>query len=422
MYRHDYSGTGRAGGTLTTAQAGTLSVAFTAAIPYGSAANPIVVGGTVYVVAGGGSLMALDAKTGAVRWQQAIGSSSKGPCVSWSQGPIGAAAVVESTIYAPGGNGIVYAFDKDTGAPRWSTSVADTVADDFLWASMFAVGNKVYIGVATLVERVCGEMPGRFVALDAATGATRGTWWADRDHGHGGGVWTSPAYDPATRRIFLTTGTVADGADPTTKPWQQAFVAVDPDTMQTLDSFQPVPTDFVTDFDFGTSPVLFDLPDGRHLIAATNKNGFVYAMNRDDLAAGVLWKTEISAPGASPDLGESAISSPVYANGMVFVAGGKTNDGFPGAIAALNPANGTVLWKMHPDGFVLPAMAAVDGVLFAGVSHDSDKTGKLYAIDQRSGAVLFTAPTKGRLFAQPTWSQGMLYLLDDEGLLYAFKP
>src|SRR2546430_9721733 len=64
MYRHDYSGTGRASGTLTTAQAGTLSIAFTAAIPYGSAANPIVVGGTGYVGAGGGRRCAVACNTG----------------------------------------------------------------------------------------------------------------------------------------------------------------------------------------------------------------------------------------------------------------------------------------------------------------------------------------------------------------------
>ena len=86
----------------------------------------------------------------------------------------------------------------------------------------------------------------------------------------------------------------------------------------------------------------------------------------------------ISGPGASPDFGESTIVSGAVANGSVFVAGGATTDGFPGAIAALDPATGVPRWLMHPDGFVLPALTAVGEVLLAGVSHNADSTGKLY--------------------------------------------
>ena len=106
--------------------------------------------------------------------------------------------------------------------------------------------------------------------------------------------------------------------------------------METLDSFAPVPGDnFSADMDFGSSPTLYDAPDGRHFIAATDKNGWVYALDRDNLAKGVVWQYQISGPGASPDLGESSIVSAPYADGTLFVGGGRTADGkFPGAVAA----------------------------------------------------------------------------------------
>lgn len=423
FYRRDFAGSGASSGALTLADARGLRLAFTASIAGGSDANPVVSGGTVYIAGGYGNLLALDAATGAVQWSQPIGLSSKGPCAPYQQGPIGAAAVAGQSVFAAGGDGRIYAFDKDSGAPLWVTPIADTLANDFVWSSVFPVNGALYLGVATLGESKCGENPGRVVSLDQATGAVLGTWWADEAQGKGGGVWTSPAWDPLSGRLFVTTGTVADGVkDPSTKPWQQAFVAIDPATMQTLDSFQPVKTDFFTDWDFGASPTLVD-SGGLGLVIAANKNGIVYALDRNNLAAGPLWTYVISGPGASPDLGESTIVSAAWANGRVFVGGGRSADGaFPGSVAALDPATGAPSWLMHPDGFVLPGLAAAGDVVFALSSHAADRTGTIYALDQATGEVVFTLPTAGRLFAQPTFANGVLYVVDDAGTLYALKP
>jgi outer membrane protein assembly factor BamB len=77
---------------------------------------------------------------------------------------------------------------------------------------------------------------------------------------------------------------------------------------------------------------------------------------------------------------------------------------------------------MHPDGFVLPAMAASGGVLAAAVSHASDGTGRIYVLDQSSGAVLFTLATPGEITGEPTWANGILYVVDTAGNLYALSP
>ncbi|GAC1343929.1 MAG: hypothetical protein NVSMB23_18280 [Myxococcales bacterium] len=422
FYRRDVAGTGSSPGPLSTAQAGKLSVAFRVAEPAGSDANPIVAGGKLYVVGTDGKLRVLDAATGAPLWTRPIGMGSKNACVPYAAGPVGAVAVVGQQVVAPGGDGRVYSFDKDTGALLWATAVASPAANTFLWSSIFPLHGKLYVGVATLFEPKCGTMPGRVVALDQVNGALLGTWWAIPNHGRGGGVWTQPAYDPRTNRLFLTTGTVADGVRPQDQPLAQAFVAIDPETMKTVDSYQPVPTTFSSEFDFGASPSLVDAPWGRHLVVAANKNGYVYALDRDRLANGVLWTTQISGAGASPDIGESTIVSAASANGMLFVGGGKTTDGFPGAIAALDPATGKALWTMHPNGFVLPALTAVGDVVVAGVTHADGKTGELLVLSQRTGAVLFTQPMAGRVFAEPTWANGRLYVVDDRGTVLALRP
>ena len=60
-------------------------------------------------------------------------------------------------------------------------------------------------------------------------------------------------------------------------------------------------------------------------------------------------------------------------------------------------------------------------VLAAGVSH-SDGTGRIYVLDQTSGAAVFTLATDGKIFAEPTWANGVLYVVDLAGSLYALSP
>ena len=43
-------------------------------------------------------------------------------------------------------------------------------------------------------------------------------------------------------------------------------------------------------------------------------------------------------------------------------------------------------------------------------------------LDSITGEVLFTLSTSERLFAQPTWANGTLYVVDLAGNLYALRP
>ena len=427
-FRHDVFGTSDPQETFTDDQARSLTVKWKANVP-GTIANPVVVGGRVFVVPGDGSLKALDAATGQVLWSKTMVAYGPFHCFpdSTSQsvkGPVGAPEVVGDTVYMAGGDGVVYALDAASGAVEWQTPVADVAgAGEFLWGSITVAEGRVFTGISSLHD--CLLVPGRVVALDQATGDLFGNWWADPGHGSGGGVWTTPAYDARTHELFLTTGTIAEGKTSEQQPLADAFVAVDPFTLGTLDHYSPVTADYVTDWDFGASPVLYDTPDGRHWIAATNKNGVVYALDRDDLAAGPQWSFQISDQGASPDEGESAIASPAYAHGLVFVGGARTVDGYAGAIAALDAETGQPRWLLHPPngGFVLGAPAvAGDTVIFSATMKLGQSGSTLYVADQQTGEILFSMETPGPQFSQPTFSNGVLYFGDLMTGIWALAP
>ena len=422
FYRKDLAGTANAGEPLTLDQARALEVTRSIFLGASIFSNPVVADGNLYYTAGSGFLHAVNLSNYTARWQKAIFATGPFNCLSSArQPPVGAPAVVGTTVFVPGGDGVVYSLDS-SGRQNWATRIADvTRLGEFLWSSIFPLNGKLYVGVSSLHD--CLLVPGRLVALDQATGAVVGTWWGDANHEPGAGIWTQPAYDAVSNRLFLTTGTIAAGKTAAQQPWADAFVAIDPDKMVTLDSFSPVPADtFSADNDFGASPTLYDSVDGRHFIAATNKNGWVYALNRDNLAAGIVWKYQISGPGASPDLGESSIVSAPYSNGTLFVGGAKTADGaHAGAIAALDAFTGAQKWIFYPDGFVLAAMTVTGDVLFAGTTDAVTGRGKLYALDQATGAVLFQLASAS-VFGEPTWANGALYVGDAVGLMYELMP
>jgi outer membrane protein assembly factor BamB len=217
----------------------------------------------------------------------------------------------------------------------------------------------------------------------------------------------------------VTTGQGQTGLALSEQPYAQAFAALDADTLQPLEALQPMSAPFVADYDFGGSPTLVDVPDGRRLVVAANKDGYVYAAQRDRLSAGVAWLYQVSVGGEAPDLGDGTIVGSAYAHGTVFVGGGQTRDGFPGAVAALDPASGAPRWVFHPEGFVLASLLAVGDVVVAQANHLADHTGRLYALDQATGAIVFQLSTPGPLYAQATYAEGKLFVSDASGIVYA---
>jgi len=132
--------------------------------------SPTVVGGTVYIGSGDQHVYALDARTGAKRWEFATGDVVHA-----------APAVVEGVVYIGSWDRNLYALDAATGRERWryTTGNDTTIYNQIGLASSPAVTDGLVL---------VGGRDGRFHAVDAATGAPR--WTHDN---HGGWTIGSPA-------------------------------------------------------------------------------------------------------------------------------------------------------------------------------------------------------------------------------------
>ena len=122
---------------------------------------PTYANGALYVIGGPlSSVYALDAATGAIRWQwQATSQTHSGSPVTVADG----IAYVNTVQIDPGGNDsdyALYALDATTGAVRWRFATARSVD-----APPVVAGGMVYIGA--------GEGDGHIYALDARSGRLR---------------------------------------------------------------------------------------------------------------------------------------------------------------------------------------------------------------------------------------------------------
>ena len=173
----------------------------------------------------------------------------------------------------------------------------------------------------------------------------------------------------------------------------------------------------VEDSDFGTSTTLFSDANGDQLVTSINKNGEAYAFNRNNLAAGPVWQTQIAVGGDCPTCGESSVSSGAFGDGTLFLAGntGVINGvGYPGTVLALNPANGDFIWQHGAPGSVIGALAYDNGMVFDGGGS------YLEVLDATTGQRLYSYDTGSQIYGGPSIADGVIYIGDTNGQVDAF--
>jgi outer membrane protein assembly factor BamB len=380
------------------------------------ASAPSVARGKVYAGDWGGFEWALDAATGDVIASANLGQTSSARCNPPTLGITSSPVIDGNTIYLAGGDDGFYALDADTLNVNWRHSLGDNspTGGYYGWCSPAVAGGKVLQGIASNCDNPFPR--GGLVALDPATGVELSATYFVPEDLVGGGLWTSPAVDTLRRKIYVTTGS-ADS-------WEYgdsfSILRIDLDTLTVEDRWKlPSNGEETWDADWGSSPTLFTDAIGRELVGAGQKDGGYYAFDRNDLASGPVWIATVAILGENPQNGEGTLSTAAFDGKTLYVGGGSPRDNedpsILGAVSAIDPADGTILWRHTFTGPVLAPVSFANGLVFA-VGGKS-----VVALDAATGSVLWSYQMKSLGFGGVAIARGRIYVGDLSGTIYAFS-
>jgi hypothetical protein len=428
MYNASRSGYNSAETIINRTSAGHLKFHWNSPTRGNVFSQPVVADGMVIWGSFDGYEHAVDLN-GHLLWHQYLGAATS--CVPYIPlGVVSSAAVASVPVngtntlvaFVGGGNDYLYALNALTGAVIWKTAIGNPATNTFIWDSPLVINNNVYIGSATTGESSgCKLIPGQFSELNASTGAIEYTYHTVPPGCVGGGIWSSPTYDPTEGSFFLTAGTQGTCSN---DHISIGIVKLAASNLAYQDSWQiPLKQRLTNDADFATTPTLFTAKINgvqQNMVGATDKNGYFYAFYRASLSRGPVWSVKIASPGACPQCGTSSISSAVWDGTNLFVAGSatKTASGKTcgGTVQELNPANGHFNWQACLQKTVIGSLTEVPGVLALIEGGDGSN---IILLNTATGATLGTLT--GTFYGSPSISNGVLYAgSTNGGGLYAF--
>jgi polyvinyl alcohol dehydrogenase (cytochrome) len=161
----------------------------------------VVAGGVLVAGNNGGSIYALNALTGKLLWSRDVGQQINGSGAIDLHAQGGALAFVP---VAQIGSPQLLALSLKNGRVRWDTVLTRQSGGDVFGSPTFSNGT-VYIGTSG-PNNDNSTARGSVVALSETTGNISWQTFTVPPGHDGGAVWSTPAIDPSTGRLYVGTG------------------------------------------------------------------------------------------------------------------------------------------------------------------------------------------------------------------------
>jgi alcohol dehydrogenase (cytochrome c) len=319
--------------------------------------TPLVVNDTIFVTEPPATVVALDAKTGAVIWEYERPIPVDLPIET---GRVNRGlAILGDSLFFGSIDGYLIAINANTGKVKWQTRVASSSDGYSLTGAPLVANHSVVIGVAggdygargflVAYDAMTGQQQWRFDTIPGPGEAGHETWQSEAWKTGGGATWVTGSYDPSLDLIYWGVGNPTPAFAGEGRPGDNLFtdsvIALHASSGKLAWYFQFTPHD-EHDWDSSQTPILADLLiDGseRKVICWPNRNGFYYVLDRTtgQFLAGtpfveVNWAQGLTS-GGRPNPADP---------GRVTEAGRITKPGVNGGVnwepAAFNPALGLV--------------------------------------------------------------------------------
>jgi alcohol dehydrogenase (cytochrome c) len=247
-------------------------------------ASPIVVGGIVYITTPD-NIWAIDARSARQLWRYTYPTNQ-----GFHIGHRGA-AIYKNSVFLTTPDAHLVALDARTGDVKWNIEIADAKRGFWSTNAPLVIRNHVLVGVSGDFDNV----PGMLQSFDPEVGAHQWTFYSTPPAGTpgstsggatGGQMWMTGTYDPDLNLMYVGTGNptpVLNGAArPGDNPWTCSILALDPDTGKLAWGFQASPHD-THDWDAAEVPVLVDgtfMGEPRKLLMQASRNGYFFVLDR----------------------------------------------------------------------------------------------------------------------------------------------
>ena len=427
--------------------------------------SPLVVDGVMYLSEPPSTVTALDVRSGRPLWTYS--PNIPPDVIVIGSPPVNrGVAILDDLVYVGTVHGHLIALDSKSGTVRWDIVVGDNKQGYYLTLAPLALDGKVVVGVSGAETGIRGFVD----AYDAKTGKLAWrtytipapgepgfeTWGKGSGWQTGGGsTWLTGSFDPELNLLYWATGNPAPDWNADNRPgdnlYTDAVLAIDPSNGKIKWHFQFTPED-VHDWDSNETMVLFEAQIGgreRKLLAQANRNGFYYVLDRatGEFVTGApyakqTWADGLDAKGRpirkkgiAPSLegtlvfpniqGASNWFSPsyspqtklfyqaaremgtiyykgaaVYKPGTAFTGGGGryvNGDDASGAIRALDATTGKTKWEfplLSPGWTSL--LSTAGGLVFGG-----SEEGNFFALDAETGKPLWDTQIGGAVRGIP---------------------
>jgi alcohol dehydrogenase (cytochrome c) len=425
--------------------------------------SPIVVDGRMYITEPPTTVTALDPRSGRSLWSYVRPMPSELRLIGFPATNRGV-AILDDKVFVGSLDGYLIALDAETGAKRWETKVADNAVGHSVTMAPLAIDGKIIVGISggeagirgfvDAYDAKTGALVWRTFTVPAAGEPGVETWSGESWKNGAGATWLTGSYDPELKLLYWGTGNPGPDWNGDVRKgdnlYTSSVIALDPDNGRMKWHFQYTPHD-THDWDANQIQVLADLEIGgraRKALVSANRNGFYYVLDRvtgeflhAQPYAKQTWAKGIDAKGR-PDVlpntdptpegnlvypslqGSTNWPSPSYSPqtglfyvpvremgsyyyktdveyeaGLPFTGGGERAlaDEAWGAVRALDARTGAKAWDFKlPSPSWSGVLSTGGGLVFSGSNE-----GNFYALDAKTGKALWQFQAGGAVRSNP---------------------